>query len=202
MLPLRTFVEYKHSTPSILGQSVVNPNIEDNRCLQRCLILASEGGHKIITNRKMGDESVYNKWWKQPDKYTVFRVMIHEIEEAMDICDNKPFHLSEEKFSRLEELLNVSFNVFNVTLLPGYDDNSKDRNEHFTSSQIYSGHKSISLLSLCILNHTRDPNPSPKHFMYIKDLTGFKQYIHRQNDVKNRNLSRNKKCRFCDFSSS
>ena len=58
MFPLLTFVEYKHSTPSILGQSVVNPNIEDNRCLQRCLILASEGGHKIITNHKMGDESV------------------------------------------------------------------------------------------------------------------------------------------------
>ena len=202
MFPLLTFVEYKHSTPSILGQSVVNPNIEDNRCLQRCLILASEGGHKIIANRKMGDESVCNKWWKQPDKYKVFEMTIHEIGEVMDICDYKPFHLSEEKFTRLEELLKVLLNVFEITLLPGYDDNSKDRNEHFTSSQIYSGHKSTSLLSLCILNHSRDTNPSPKHFMYIKDLTGFKQYIHRQNDVKNRNLSRNKKCRFCDFSSS
>ena len=33
----------------------------------------------------MGDESVYNKLWKQQDKYKVFGVMIHEIEEAMDI---------------------------------------------------------------------------------------------------------------------
>ena len=41
--------------------------------------------------------------------------------------------------------------------------------------------------------------PSPKHFIYIKYLTGFKQRIYSQNDVKNRNLSRNKKCRFCDF---
>ena len=67
------------------------------------------------------------------------------------------------------------------------------------SSQIYSGHKSISLLSLCILNDTRDTNPSSKHVIYIKDLTGFKQRICCQNDLKNRNLSRNKKCRFYDF---
>ena len=61
MFPLRTYVNYKHHTPLILGHTAVNPNINDNRCLQRCLILASEGGHKIITNRKMGDASVYNK---------------------------------------------------------------------------------------------------------------------------------------------
>ena len=61
MFPLRTFVGCKHHTPLILGYTVVNPNIDDKRCLQRCLILASEGGHKIITNRKMGDASVYNK---------------------------------------------------------------------------------------------------------------------------------------------
>ena len=85
MFPLWTFVGYKHHTPSILGQSVVNPNIDFNRCLQRCLILASEGGYKIIANRMMGDESVYNKLWKQPNKYKVFGVTIHEIEEAMDI---------------------------------------------------------------------------------------------------------------------
>ena len=107
MFPLRTFVGYKHPTPSILGQSVVNPNIDYNKYLQRCLILVSEDGHKIIVNRKMGDESVYNKCWKQPDNYRVFGVTIHEIEEAMDICDNKTFDQSVEKFSRLEELLKV-----------------------------------------------------------------------------------------------
>ena len=61
MFPLRTFVGYKHHTPLILGRTVVNPNIDDNRCLQRCLILASEGRHKIIANRKMGDANMYNK---------------------------------------------------------------------------------------------------------------------------------------------
>ena len=93
----------------------------------------------------------------------MFRVTIHEIEEAMGICDNKPFDQSEEKFSRLEELLNVLLNVFEVTLLPGYDDNSKDKNDLFTSSQIYSGHKSTSLLSLCILNHTQPMVSRDRH---------------------------------------
>ena len=65
MFPLRTFVGYKHHTPSIIGQTAVNTNIDDNRCLKRCLILANEGGHKIIANRKIGDATVYNKWWKQ-----------------------------------------------------------------------------------------------------------------------------------------
>ena len=96
----------------------------------------------------------------------------------------------------------MSHNVFEVTLLPGYDDNSKDKKEHFTSSQIYSHHKSTGLLSLFILTDTRDRNTFPKHFMYITDLTGFGQRIYLQNDAKNRNLSRNKKCRFCDFSGS
>ena len=35
--------------------------------------------------------------------------------------------------------------------------------------------------------------------MFIRDLANFKQRIYRQNDAKNKNLARNKKCRFCDF---
>ena len=85
----------------------------------------------------MGDATVYNKWWKQPNKYKVFGVTIHEIEKAMGICDNKSFEQSEEKFAALEELLNVSLNVFEVTLLPGYDDNSEDKYELFTCYQVY-----------------------------------------------------------------
>ena len=126
MFPLRTYVGYKHHTLSIIGQTAVNPNIDDNRCLQRCLILASEGGHRIIANRKMGDASVYDKWCKQPDKNKVFGVTIHEVEEAMDICDSVPFDASEEKFAALEALLIVSLNVFEVTLLPGYTDKTKE----------------------------------------------------------------------------
>ena len=119
MFPLRTFVGHRHPTPFVIGRTVLNPNIDDNRCLQRCLILASEGGHKIVANCKIGDATVYNKWWKQPDKNKVFGMTIHDIEKAMGICDNKSFEQSKENFARLEELLKVSYNVFEVTLLPG-----------------------------------------------------------------------------------
>ena len=199
MFSLRTFVGYNHHTFLILGRTVVNPNIDDNRCLQRCLILASEGGHKIIANRKMGDASMYNKWWKQPEKYKVFGVTIHEIEKAMDICENKPFDQSEEKFERLEELLKVSLNIFEITLLPGYDDNSKDKYDLFTSTQIYKPNGSGGSVSLCIVNDTRSEEVIPQHFLYIKDLSDFKHRIFRQSDAKNNNLARNMKCKFCDF---
>ena len=137
MFPLRTFVGYEHPTPLVIGRTVLNPDIDDNRCLHWCLILASEGGHKIIANRKMGNASMYNKWWKQPDKNKVFGVTIHEIGKAMGICDNKSFDASEENFARLEELLKVSLNVFEITLLSGYDDNSEDKYELFTCYQVY-----------------------------------------------------------------
>ena len=149
-------------------------------------------------NRKLGDASVYNKWWKQPDKSKVFGVTIHDIEEAMDICDNKSFDQSEEKFTRLEELLKVCLNVFENTLLPGYDDNCKDKYDLFTSYQVYKPKRKGGCVSLCIVNDTREGEEIPKHFLYINDLSDFKHRMFRQSDAKNRNLARNLKCRFCD----
>ena len=200
MFPLCAFVDYKLHTPFVIERTVQNPNIDDNRCLQRCLILASEGEHKIIANRKMGDASVYNKWWKQPNKYKVFGVTIHEVEEAMGICDNKAFDASEEKVARLEALLKVSLNVVEIALLPGYDDNSEDKYDLFTSSQVYKPNRKGGSVSLCILNDTREgENEISKHFLYIKDLSDFKHRMFRKSDTKNiRNLARNVKCRFCD----
>ena len=122
MFPLCTHIGFRHTTPFVLERTVLNPNIDDNRCLQLCLILANEVGHKIVANCKVYDVTLYNKWWKQPDKYKVFGVTIHEVEEAMDIRTNAPFDASEEKFAALEVLLKVSLKVFEVTLLPGYSD--------------------------------------------------------------------------------
>ena len=198
MFPLRTFIGHKHPTPFVIRRTVINPNIDGNRCLQRCLILASEGGHKIIANRKIGDETVYNKWWKQPDKYKVFGVTIHEVEEVMGIRDNAPFDVSEEKFAALEALLKVSLNVFEVTLLPGYVDKGKEQFDLFTCDVVYKGRGTKLPLSLCILNDLNLPEGTPKHFLYIKDLNDFKHRVTRQNDVKNGNTTRNVKCRFCD----
>ena len=179
MLSLRTYVGYKHHTPFILGRSVVNPNIDDNRCLQRCLILASEGGHKIVVNRNMGDETVYNKWWKQPEKNKVFGVSIHEVEEAMGIQDNAPFDASEEKFAALKVLLKVSLNMFEVTLLLGHSDTVKEQFDLFTCTQVYGGKGTKLPLSLCILNDQNLPEGTPKHFLYIKNLSDFKHRMTR-----------------------
>ena len=131
LTPERTFLR-----DTVIGRMAYNPNINDNKCLQRCLILASEGGHKIIANRKIGDATVYNKWWKQPDKNKVFGVTIHEVEEAMGIRDNTPFDASEEKFAALEGL-KVSLNVFEVTLLPGHTDKTKEQFDLFTYDVVY-----------------------------------------------------------------
>ena len=165
---------------------------------ERCFILASESGHKIIASCKIGDVTVYNKWWKQPDKNKVFGVTIHEVEEAMDIRDNKAFDASEEKFAAVEALLKVSLNVFEVTLLPGYTDKSKEQFDLFTCNLVYRGKGTKLPLSLCILNDLNLPDGTPKHFLYIKDLNDFKHRTTRQNDTKNGNTTRNVKCRFCD----
>ena len=53
-------------------------------------------------------------------------------------------------------------------------------------------------VSLYIVHDTRNEEVLPKHFLYIKDLNDFKHRMTRQNDVKNRNITRNVKCRFCD----
>ena len=53
-------------------------------------------------------------------------MITHEVEKVMDSCDNKVFGQSEEKFARLEALLKVSFNVFEITLLPLCEYNSED----------------------------------------------------------------------------
>ena len=118
----------------------------------------------------------------------------------MDICDNKPFDQNEEKFARLEELLKVSLNVFEFTLLPRYDDNSEDKYDLFTSSQVYKPKVDGAALSLYIVNDTRGEweNEIPNHFLYIKDLSHFKHRIFRQSDAKNNHLARIAKCRFYD----
>ena len=69
----------------------------------------------------------------------MFGVTIHEVEEAMNIRDNAPFNASEENFARLEELLKVSLNVFEVTLLPGYTDETKEQFDLFTCDVVYKG---------------------------------------------------------------
>ena len=69
---------------------------------------------------------------------------------------------------------------------------------HITSPQVFYLFVSWTTRNLWFLG----TDTIPKHFIFIKDLTRFKQRIYSQNDAKNRNPSKNKKCRFCDFSGS
>ena len=117
----------------------------------------------------------------------------------MGIRDNAPFNASEEKFAALEALLQVSLNVFEVTLLPGYTDKTKEQFDLFTCDVVYKGkEKACPPLSLCILNDLNLPEGTSKHFLYIKDLNDFKHCVTRRSDAKNRRLARNVKCRFCN----
>ena len=97
----------------------------------------------------------------------------------MGIRDNTPFDASEEKFAALEALLKVSLNVFEVTLLPGYIDKSKEQFDLFTCNVVYKGKGTKLALSLCILNDRNLPEGTPKHFLYIKDLNDFKHRMTR-----------------------
>ena len=96
---------------------------------------------------------------------------IHEVEEAMGIRDNTPFDASEEKFAALAALLKVSFNVFEVTLLPGYTDKTKEQFDLFTCDVVYkSKEKACPPLSLCILNDS-----VPLHLERSKSTRGHSQ---------------------------
>ena len=59
MFPLCISVDHKHPTPSILGHTMFNPSIDDKKCLQRSLLLANEGGYKIIANRSRYCSGIY-----------------------------------------------------------------------------------------------------------------------------------------------
>lgn len=89
--------------------------------------------------------------------------------------------------------------VFEVTLLSGYSDKTKEQFDLFTCEQVYRGKGTKLPLSFCILNDQNLPEGTPKHFLYIKDLSDFKYRMTRQNDAKKRNTTRNVKFRFCDF---
>ena len=62
----------------------------------------------------------------------------HKVEKTMNIRDNTPFDVNEEKFAALKALLKATLNVFEVILLPGYRDNAMEQFDLFTSEQVYT----------------------------------------------------------------
>ena len=45
--------------PMVQGNKIANLNIIDDKCLQCCLILASEDDHQILANRTVDAATVY-----------------------------------------------------------------------------------------------------------------------------------------------
>ena len=196
MIPLRVFVGSPIATPTFLGHSVVNPRFNDNKCLQRCLILASIGGKVILASRNHCKSSVYSAYWKNPNKHRVFDHSIHEIEAAVGIQNNKPFVDSDSNFRTLENLLCIRINCWEIVLLNGFDSDTKDLDGVRITPKYLSVLERGQEVNLAILY---DLSRNIKHFIYVKDLASFKVHISRPVDCKNYHKSRLSKCRFCDF---
>ena len=203
LLPLKVYVGAGIKTPAILGECVVNPCINDNRCLQRCLILAYNGS-SIIKNCNTTRVSGYSKYWNKPIKNPVFGHTILEIENAMNIADNQPFIECVEKFEQLENLLNVYINCYEMRMFDGFDMKSMDEKnlENMVVECVYPVKKNQRIdikqeVNLCMLN---DEHLKVKHFVLIKDMSKFKQHLYRSKDNVQRNTARLCKCRWCDFS--
>ena len=193
MFPLRTFIGAPIFRPRIFGNTVSNPAVDDIKCLQRCLILGSKSGQIISRRNHVLDPKRYERWWKKPDMYKVFDLSIHDIEKALDIVD-KPFDQCDENFKKLEDLIKIPVNCYEVTLFPGYKDETAEDREKFECSLIYPK-KSRNGFNLCIVN---DLKSEMKHFMYIKDIDGFKKYMLRYSEYKSHHFVGISKCHYCD----
>lgn len=201
IIPLTKFIGASIPTPTILGYSVLNACIDDNKCLQRSLILACNGDYYVKT-RNICNKISYNKYWRRNDKNLVFGHTIQEIESAVNIEDDKPFIESDENFKKLEDLLNIYINCYEFDMMDGF--NPKDTSEeNYTKFSIHSvyPHKYIERndrhnVNLCVL---KESSKNIKHFVYVKDPAVFKQRVLKHSSTRNRHNGRDIQCRWCMF---
>lgn len=204
MIPLKVNIGAGIKTPTILGTSVINPCIDDNRCLQRCLILASNG-EPIIKSRHVCAVKGYSKYWNKPNKNLVFGHSIHEIESLVNIQDNKPFVECDENFRALENLLNINITCYQFNMLDGFDmaSTSQENYEKFTIQPVYPlntiERTDKTNVYLCILNDIKNET---KHFVLVKDPIPFKQHVMDSSSTRNCHNNRKVNCRWCVYSSS
>lgn len=204
MIPLKVNVGAGIKTPTILGLTVINPCIDDNKCLQRCLILASNG-EPIIKSRHVCDVKGYTKYWNKPNKNLVFGHSIHEIESLVDIQDNKPFVECEQNFKALEDLLDIYITCYQFNMLEGFDmaSTSQENYEKFTVQPVYPlntiDRNDKTNVYLCILNDIKNET---KHFVFVKNPMPFKQHVMDSNSTRNCHNNRKVTCRWCIFSDS
>lgn len=201
IIPLTKFIGAGIPTPTILGYTVLNACINDNKCLQRSLILACNGDY-YVKSKNICRECSYNKYWKKAEANLVFGHSIQEIEAAVDIEDDKPFVECDQNFKTLEDLLNIYINCYEFDMQEGFDpkDVSESNYSKFYLHSIYP-HKFMERkdrrnVDLCVL---KDPSKNIKHFVYIKDPSVFKQHVLKESSTKNRHNKRDVQCRWCMF---
>ena len=208
MIPLKVFVGAAIKTPTIIGETVVNACIDDNRCFQRSLINACDPSYD--KHRHVCDANRYNKYWNKPNKNLIFNHTIHEIEAAVNIQDNKPFVADPVNFEIIEHLLNIYITCYQFNMQSGFDikSNTDENAELFTFNPIYplitkdedAFRDNKPHIYLCVLN---DVEKELKHFTYIKDHERLLTNIQFISTNRNRNgsLKKDRKicCRWCPY---
>ena len=196
LLPLKCFVGRSIETPTILGHTILNPCIDDNKCLQRCLILSVN--ETISRNRNTNKPYQYDRYWKKPEKNLVYGHTIPQIEKYLHIENDVPFFESYDKFKLLEDYLHVKIVCYEMKMFDGFDKKSvKIDNLSKMSIQVIfnSDMKYDKTIHLCILT---DVENSYKHFVYIRNIVEFKKHFEHMSSLGSNHLSRMKKCRWCD----
>ena len=141
------------------------------------MILASEDDYQIKANRKVDTATVYNSCGSIQRR---MRYSIEQSKRSKKLLIS--WHIFWPKWRNacwLESLLEISINIYQVTLFPGYDDDNEDNSENFTCSQIYPSErlKSTTILDLCMLNETWHELIALRHFIFIKDLGEIKHHL-------------------------
>ena len=137
------------------------------------MILASEDDYQIIANRKVDTATVYNSCGSIQRR---MRYSIKQSKRSKKLLIS--WHIIWPKRRNvcwLESLLELSINIYQVTLFPGSDDDNEDNSENLISSRIYPSErlKSTKPLNLCMLNETWNELIALKHFLFIKDINEF-----------------------------
>ena len=165
LLPLKCFVGRSIETPTILGRTIANPCIDDNKCLQRCLILSVNDN--IIKQGNTVNINSYTKYWRKPEKNLVYGHTIPEIEKYLHIENDVPFFESYDKFYILELYLHVKIVCYEMKMFDDFDKKSvkMDNLSKMSIQKIFdSGVEYDKTIYLCILT---DVENSYKHFVYI-----------------------------------
>lgn len=195
--PIKNIIGKYIETPrNIVGDTLLNiipDSIEDNRCLQRCLIYSL---NKEIINRSKRQHlsKTYNKYFRQPDKYKFNDHSIIDFEQQFELIDNKPFHGDTITYEEIEKYFDIKLNVYQLDLLP---------NDDFSIDRIYPESNNIHRdlrgkeIYLCILNK---PEENIMHFTVIQHIDTFRAKFIATKSA-NINASRIMNCDFCEFKS-